>query len=110
MEGGEGLVGIVRMARTRGASPWLYGLAAGLGWLFMSFIAGLVVAAVFIALGYEPEDGRVLFGVQLGGGVGAWLWVGLVAVCVRYGVGRGAEGPSGSWSCQNCRLINQSSR
>ena len=102
------LVGIVRMARTRGASPWLYGLVAGLGWLVMSFVAGAVVAAVFIVFGYEPEDGRVLFGVQLAGGVAAWLWVGGVALYVRYRVGRGVEGPSGSWSCPNCRSINQS--
>lgn len=26
------LTGIVRMARTRGASPWVYGLTAGIGW------------------------------------------------------------------------------
>ncbi len=42
------LVGIVRMARTRGASPWLYGLLAGVGWLVVgNFVSGLLAGLGF---------------------------------------------------------------
>jgi hypothetical protein len=101
------LTGIVRMARTRGASPWLYGLTAGIGWFVVGVFVTVVVGGVLVALGYEG-NGITGFTMRLSASVSQWLWVGLVALHVRYRVGRGVEGPSGSWSCQSCRSINQS--
>jgi hypothetical protein len=98
------LVGIVRMARTRGASSWLYGLLAGVGW----FVLGILVANLLALLGFVAPAGNLTFGATLVATVIPWLWVGLVGLYVRFGVGRGVESPSGSWSCPSCRSINQS--
>lgn len=97
------LVGIVRMARTRGGSSWLFGLLAGVGW----FVLGILVANVLALLGFVSPAGNLTFGATLVATVVPWLWIGLVALYVRFGVGRNLESPSGSWSCPGCRSINQ---
>jgi hypothetical protein len=110
------LTAIARMARTRGASPWLYGLAAGAGGFVAAVVVAIVVHAVLSGPLYPPDDGVIVFddegvfgfGPRIAGSATLWLWIGLVALYVRYRVGRGVEGPSGSWSCRNCRSINQS--
>jgi hypothetical protein len=111
------LTAIVRMARTRGASPWLYGLTAGAGGLVVAVATAAVVHVALFGPSWPPEaevivfdDGDPVsdFGVRLAASVSLWLWMGLVALYVRYRVGRGVASPSGSWSCPNCRSINQS--
>jgi hypothetical protein len=95
------LTGIVRMARTRGGSPWLYGLMAGVGWL----VIGVLTGAILAGSGFQSGSGRL--GTALVATVVPWAYVGLVALYVRFRVGNGTEGPSGSWSCPHCRSLNQ---
>jgi hypothetical protein len=42
------VTGIARMAKTRGASSWRYGLLAGVGW----FVVGVLTAALLPSLGF----------------------------------------------------------
>jgi len=103
------VAGIVRMARTRGASPWVYGLLAAGGWIAVRLLLPRVPAVLGLRYGTDGDgaDGLMLFAVMLTTAVLSWLWAGGVALYVRFGVGRNDESPSGSWSCPNCRSLNQ---
>jgi len=98
------LVGIARMARTRGGSPWLFGLLAGVGW----FVLGILAANALALLGFGSPAGGLTLGATLVATLVPWLWIGAVALYVRFRVGAGVESPSGSWSCPRCRSLNQS--
>jgi TM2 domain-containing membrane protein YozV len=95
------ITGIVRMARTRGGSPWLYGLIAAIGWLALGVLTGAILGGI----GFQSGVGRL--GTTLVATMVPWAYVGLVALYVRFRVGKGTEGPSGSWSCPHCRSLNQ---
>jgi|SRR4029079_18587466 len=98
------VTGIARMARTRGASAWLYGVLAGVGWL----VVGVLTAALLPGLGFGSSTGALTNGGTFIATVVPWAYVGLLALYVRFGIGRGVEGPSGSWSCPHCHAVNQS--
>lgn len=83
--------GIAGFSRGRGASPAVTVSAALLGFLAI-FLAGAFLAS--------SEDGR--FAAHLG----AWAWVGAVALFVRFVVGSGRPSPTGMWICSNCRYTN----
>jgi hypothetical protein len=85
------LGGIAGFARGRGASPVLTVLAALLGFLAISFLGGS---------GASTPD------AQLAVRLGAWGWVGAVALFVRFVVGSGRPSPTGSWICKNCSYTN----
>lgn len=95
------LTGIVRLARTRGGSPWLYGLVAGIGWL----VLGILTSGILSSLGFQTGIGPLV--ATLVATIVPWAFVGCVALYVRFRVGGKTEGPSGSWSCPNCRSLNQ---
>jgi hypothetical protein len=95
------LTGIARMARTRGGSPWLYGLVAGIGW----FVLGILTSGILGGIGFQTGIGRLV--ATLVATIVPWAFVGFVALYVRFRVGGETEGPSGSWSCPNCRSLNQ---
>jgi hypothetical protein len=42
-------------------------------------------------------------------GIAAWVWIGLVALVVRFGVGSGVSQPAGMWTCSNCKTLNNES-
>ena len=98
------LVGVARVARTRGASPWLYGIVAIVGF----FVVGALVAAALASLGYVSSTGGLTLWATLATSVAQWSWIGLVLLYVRFGIGRTVEGPTGAWSCPNCHSVNQS--
>jgi hypothetical protein len=97
------VTGIARMANTRGASSWRYGLLAGMGWLFV----GVFTAALLPGLGFGSSTGELTNGGTFIATIVPWAYVGLVALYVRFRIGRGVEGPSGSWSCSQCHTLNQ---
>jgi hypothetical protein len=98
------VTGIARMAKTRGASSWRYGLLAGVGW----FVVGVLTAVLLPSLGFGSSTGELTNGGTFIATVVPWAYVGLVALYVRFRIGRGVEGPSGSWSCPHCHTLNQS--
>lgn len=87
--------GIVTLARGRGASPTVAGTVAVAGWAALEIGGGL-----FIPL---SEDSR--FWLM----VGAWAWIGVVALFVRFVVGASRSKPDSKWNCANCRYLNNSS-
>ncbi len=98
------VTGIARMAKTRGASSWRYGLLAGVGW----FVIGVLAAALLPGLGFGSDTGELTNGGTFIATVVPWAFMGLVALYVRFRIGRGIEGPTGSWSCPDCHTLNQS--
>jgi hypothetical protein len=52
------VTGIARMAKTRGASSWRYGLLAGVGW----FVVGVLTAAPLPSLGFGSSTGELTNG------------------------------------------------
>jgi hypothetical protein len=52
------VTGVARMARTRGASSWRYGLLAGTGWL----VVGVLTAALLPGLGFTSSTGDLTNG------------------------------------------------
>jgi hypothetical protein len=97
------VTGIARMARTRGASSWPYGVIAGVGW----FVIGVLAAVLLPALGFESRTGELSNGGTFIATILPWAFIGLVALYVRFRIGRGVEGPTGSWTCRDCRTLNQ---
>jgi hypothetical protein len=92
------------MVRTRGASAWLYSSMPGVGWL----VVGLLTAALLPRLGFASGTGVLTNGGTFIATVVPGAYVGLLALYVRFRIGRGVEGPSGSWSCPHCHAVNQS--
>jgi len=78
------VVGITRMAKTRGASPWLYGLAVVFGWLAI----GTLLTVFLAALGFNRPSGGLTPGASLFAAAVAWGYVGAVAAYVRFRVGQ----------------------
>ena len=95
---------IARMAKTRGASPWLFGLLAVIGWI-APFALGPALARSLV----QGYGGGVLMPVELGIDFAPWVWLALVALYVRFVPGRQRVQPSGKWSCPNCHWLNAAS-
>jgi len=95
--------GIVRVARTRGATPWVWGLLAASSFILLSLAGGVLRQA---ADELPPSGARAaLLAVVV---IAPWIPVALVALYVRFVVGRGSDGPYGRWTCPGCRSINES--
>ena len=77
--------GIANIARGRGGRPWLWGLIAA-----ASYIVALTLARVLSI--NIPFTG--------------WAGIGLVAVCVRFFMGRGMAQPQSMWICKACTYTN----
>jgi hypothetical protein len=80
--------GIAAMARGRGATPWLLGTLAVVGYIVLSFVVGY------------------LTGSGIFGAVAGWTWVGLVAFYTRFVLGGRRTQPRGRWTCPGCRWLN----
>lgn len=85
------VTGIARMANPRGASSWRYGMLAGMGWLFV----GVVMAALLPGLGFGSSTGELTNGGTFIATVVPWAYVGLVALYVRFRIGRASRGRLG---------------
>jgi len=94
--------GILRIAKTRGATPWVWGLVAGGGYVALSLAAAVLQAAIEDS----PAGGGRAAAMALAFVV-PWIPVALVALYVRFIVGRGVDAPFGRWTCQTCRSINE---
>jgi hypothetical protein len=68
----------------------------------------MLTAALLPGLGFGSSTGELTNAGTFIATVVPWSYVGLVALYVRFKIGRGVEGPSGSWSCPNCHNLNQS--
>ena len=90
--------GIAAFARGRGGNPIVWGSAAAGGYIFINYIAPIILAAIGQPMN---PDARLWLLVV------AAAWVGVVAFCARFLLGRTREKPSGMWSCKNCKYLNQ---
>jgi hypothetical protein len=87
--------GISAYARGRGGNPLVWGGIAVGGYV----LAVLVVPATF---GVSPDsDERYWF---MAGGL---AWMGAVAFCARFLLGRSRMKSSRMWTCPNCKYLNQ---
>lgn len=86
-----GISTIAAIARGRGASPWLWGLVALTGFFVVGALLARVVTSPFMALLAN---------------LGPFAWLALLALCLRFGLGRGGPQPQGKWSCPNCHWLN----
>jgi hypothetical protein len=90
--------GIAAYARARGGNPYLWGTISVAGFLLVQFLGGVVLGT----LGLARDENAQLMVIVL-----SYAWVGAVALCTRFLIGRGGEKPSGMWSCPNCKYLNQ---
>lgn len=98
------IVGVGALARNRGSSPLVWSSLATIG----AVILGYVIAPALIVL--EPVHDAVLPNLAaIFPGAAMWAWIGLVALWVRFGIGAGKPGPSGMWTCPECKSLNQQS-
>src|SRR5438094_8825917 len=87
------IVGIIAIARGRGASPWVAGVLAIGGFLSVRMLASLVAST---------WDHAMLAAV-----FGSWAWLLLLAGFYRFRVGVGRPQPTGIWVCANCTYTNK---
>jgi hypothetical protein len=90
--------GIAAYARARGGNPYLWGSLSVAGHLLIQFGGGIFLRV----LGLTRDENAQLTVIFL-----SYAWVGAVALCTRFLIGRGGEKPSGMWSCSNCKYLNQ---
>jgi hypothetical protein len=95
------VTGIVRMARSRGASPVLFGIVAVVGFLIVRGIAAAVLQQ------RQFPTGGPLLAALIVGNLAPWGWLLAVAWFVRFRIGTATRGPSGSWMCPECRCLNR---
>jgi hypothetical protein len=95
---------IAKIARTRDASPWLFGTLAVLGFLAFPFVLAAALRWLLFEDTARPSAGTIAaeFLVRVSG----WLWVGLVALYVSRVPGRKKIQPHGRWSCRGCGWLN----
>src|SRR5262249_4112422 len=85
---------IVALARGRGASPVVAGIAAAAVWVLIEY-GGLFL----LPRGQSPYLLMLV----------AWAWIAAVAGYVRFVVGASRAKPDGQWICSNCRYWNNAS-
>jgi hypothetical protein len=90
--------GIAAYARGRGGNPWLWGSLSVVGHLAIQFLGGFALGL----LGRSRDENALLLVV-----IASWAWIGIIAFCARFLLGRKMEKPDGMWSCKNCKYLNQ---
>jgi hypothetical protein len=86
--------GIAALARGRGGTPWIWGTVAFVGYLLTAFCTGFILALLHMGQPFVPM-------------VAAWLWIGGVALFLRFGLGRKHAQPESDWFCANCKTLNK---
>ncbi len=90
--------GIGAYARGRGGNPIVWGSLGVGGYVVLAYL-GPVIMASFA----HPVDPNYRLWLVAGGAA----WLGIIAFCARFLLGRSLEKPSGMWSCANCKYLNQ---
>jgi hypothetical protein len=88
------ITAIAALARGRGASPVVAGVAAGGGWFLIEY-GGMFL----LPKGQSPFVLMLI----------AWAWIAAVAGFLRFVVGSRRAQPDGQWICSNCRYWNNAS-
>jgi hypothetical protein len=89
---------IASLARGRGGKPVLWGTIALVGYIFTEFAVALVIYA--LTKDKTPSIVPVL---------AAWLWMGAVALFLRFGLGSHLGQPESDWFCATCKTFNKKS-
>jgi hypothetical protein len=90
--------GIAAYARGRGGNPIVWGSLGVGGYIFIEYLGPVIMASLGRPL---DADSRLYLLVV------AAAWLGVIAFCARFLLGRTREKPSGMWSCPNCKNLNQ---
>jgi hypothetical protein len=99
------VVGIARMARTRGASPWLFGTLGVVAFFAAPIGFGLMLGLFWPAGSYT---GGIRLALVILANIMPFLGLGAVALWVRFIPGRQKHQPSMSWLCRECGWQNAS--
>jgi hypothetical protein len=91
---------IARMARIRGASPWLFGGLALAGWLTPFFLGNTLAQQL------RGSSGGTLMAAEILFYFAPWALLGVVALYVRFIPGRQRPQPFGRWTCPECHWLN----
>jgi hypothetical protein len=98
------IAAIVRTAKVRSVSPWLYAFIAVLGFLLVGHVlAGVLEPLLFD--GGTPSSGAVVI-ARLAVGLAPFAWLVFVYFYVRFIAGRSHVQPTGHWTCPECRWLN----
>ena len=98
------VTGIGALAKRRGDSAIIWGLAAGAGAVIFNFILREAIVESELVNRFMLPNLAVFVP-----GIAAWVWIGLVALVVRFGIGAGVPQPAGMWTCSNCKTLNNES-
>jgi hypothetical protein len=90
--------GIAAYARGRGGNAIVWGTSGVGGYVLIAYLGPVILAALGRPLDPDSRLKLTLLAVA---------WIGTVAFCARFLLGRTREKPSGMWSCANCRYLNQ---
>ena len=88
------------VARGRGATPWLWGTVATVGYLAVAFAVVYAFERRLVTV-TSPLMAQIPWP-----GIAAWGWIGCVLVYLRFFRARGAVQPDGKWTCPNCTWLN----
>jgi hypothetical protein len=91
---------VAAIARGRGATPWLWGTVAAVGYIAVGLVAFYAVESGFVTV---PSPATARFFLP---GIAGWGWIACVAVYLRFFRGRGAVQPEGQWTCPDCKWLN----
>jgi hypothetical protein len=98
------IAAIVRTAKGRGVSPWLYAFIALLGFLLVGQILAGIIDPLLFESG-DPSSGAVVI-ARLTVGLAPFAWLVLTYFHVRFVAGRSHAQPVGQWTCPECRWLN----
>jgi hypothetical protein len=90
--------GIGAYARGRGGNPIVWGSLGVGGYVAIAYLRPVIMAS--FARPLDPNDRLWLV-------AGGAAWLGIIAFCARFLLGRSLEKPSGMRSCSNCKYLNQ---
>ena len=90
--------GIAAYARGRGGNTYVWGGLGVAGYIFIAYVLPMILASLHRPL--APDAGVWLF-------VASLAWLGVVAFCARFLLGRSREKPPGMWSCPDCTYLNK---
>ena len=94
-------VTIAGLARARRENPLFWGGICAAGFLLMPALVMFVLVPKFMDATFARERRPFWFIVS------TVLWVGFLALYLRFFAGGRLPKPGGMWSCPNCKYLNQ---